>query len=353
MADSNFYRPPLTDLITQLRNDINSRFQQDDILRRTNAEVYSRAVAAAVNSLYGYLDYLAKNMLPDLADEIWLPRHGNLKKCQRKQATAAAGWARWDGVGEVGQIAAGVELQRDDQVTYVTTEAAAAAGDVLRVPVRCTTEGVAGNCDDGRALILVSPVSGLCSRAVADTITDGQDIEDFETWRARIIDRWYYVPQSGADPDYVVWAKNIAGISRAWTYRNMTGAGTVGVMIATADQVDPSPSEVQLQQVRDYIEPKSPVAGSRLSILGPTLKNIDFTILLYPDTAATRASVISEVQAFLQRDGNPQETIYLSRLNEAISVAAGESHHVLISPEADIRLGDKELPVTGAFKWTN
>ncbi|MBL5898548.1 hypothetical protein E0D81_14640 [Lelliottia amnigena] len=54
MADSEFYRPPLPDLITQIRNDILSRFQQDEVLRRTNAEVYSRATAAAVNSLYGY-----------------------------------------------------------------------------------------------------------------------------------------------------------------------------------------------------------------------------------------------------------------------------------------------------------
>lgn len=31
-------------------------------LRRKDAEIYSRVVAAATNTLYGYLDYLAQNM---------------------------------------------------------------------------------------------------------------------------------------------------------------------------------------------------------------------------------------------------------------------------------------------------
>lgn len=352
MADSNFYRPPLPDLITQIRNDIYSRFQGDAVLRRANAEVYSRATAAAVNSLYGYLDYLARNLLPDLADEAWLYRHGNLKKCPRKEPVASAGWVRWDGVDDGLSIKAGVEIQRDDQVTFTASTTTKSAGGIMRVPVTCETAGSAGNTDDGTGMMLVSPVSGLPSRGVADTIKGGADLEDKEQWRARIIDRWYYTPQSGADPDYVEWAESVPGITRAWTLRNWMGPGTVGVLCATDDDTDPLPSEQQIQSVYDYITPKSPVAGSSLFVFGPEVKTIDFQILVNPDNADTRAAVKSEVKAWLKRDGQPEATLEMSRLDEAISAANGEYNHKRIFPDADIVLGDIELPVAGIFTWT-
>lgn len=352
MADSDFYRPPLPTLITQIRNDILSRFRQDEVLRRADAEVYSRATAAAVNTLYGYLDYLARNLLPDLADETWLYRHGNLKKCPRKQPGAATGWARWDGAADNIQIGSGVEIQRDDQVTFITTAAVTASGGVLRVPVECETAGTVGNTDDGITLTLVSPVNGLSSAGVADTITGGTDLEDVEQWRARIIDRWYYVPQSGADPDYVEWAESVPGITRAWTLRNWMGPGTVGVLCATDDDTNPVPSDQQIQDVYDYIAPKSPVASSSLFPFGPTLNTIDFQILLNPDTDDVRAAVQGEVKAWLKRDGQPEATLEMSRLDEAISTATGEYSHKRLAPSADIVLGTTELPVAGVFTWT-
>lgn len=352
MADSDFYRPLLPELITQLRNDILARFQSDDLLRRADAEVYSRAVAAAVNTLYGYLDYLARNILPDEANELWLYRHGNLKKCPRKPAVAASGWARWDGVDDGLSIDEGVELQRDDQMTFITTAAATSAGGTLRVPVECEVAGAGGNTDDGIALSLVSPVTGLSSRAAADSIVGGADLEGVEQWRARIIDRWYYVPQSGSDEDYVIWAESVPGISRAWTFRNWAGLGTVGVMCATDDDTNPVPSDDELQAVYDYILPRSPVAGSALHVFGPALKTVDFRILVNPDTDDVRAAVVSEVKASLKRDGEPGGTIEISRLNEAISEASGEYSHQMLSPEEDIQLADNELPVAGEFTWS-
>ena len=72
MADSGFTRPTLPQLITAVRSDILTRLAADTTLaalRRTDAEVYGRVQAAAVHTVYGYIDYLARNLLPDLADE--------------------------------------------------------------------------------------------------------------------------------------------------------------------------------------------------------------------------------------------------------------------------------------------
>lgn len=46
--------------------------------------LYARVQAVAIHTLYGYIDYLARNILPDLADEDWLTKHGNIKRCPQK-----------------------------------------------------------------------------------------------------------------------------------------------------------------------------------------------------------------------------------------------------------------------------
>ncbi|EHU6243935.1 hypothetical protein KZG16_004664, partial [Salmonella enterica] len=55
MADSQFARPELPQLIATIRSDLLTRFQEDVLLRRMDAEVYARVQAAAVHTLYGYI----------------------------------------------------------------------------------------------------------------------------------------------------------------------------------------------------------------------------------------------------------------------------------------------------------
>ncbi|MBN6398419.1 baseplate J/gp47 family protein [Escherichia coli] len=320
MADSQFYRPGLPQLISMIRSDLLTRFEQDTLLRRMDAEVYARVQAAAVHTLYGYIDYLARNLLPDMCDEDWLYRHARIKRCPRKDAVAARGFVRWDGVEGTPVLPAGTQIQRDDQVTFITTATVTAADGLLRVPVVADEPGSAGNTDDGIAMQLVTPVSGL--------------------------------PSTGyADPDYVIWAKEVQGINRAWTFRHWKGIGTVGVMVATNDPEHPAPDESVINAVRDHILPLAPVAGSGLYVFGATEKVIPMTIALSKDTPQIRAAIKSELNALMFRDGVPEGRMYLSRISEVISLSAGEVAHRLIDPSSDIDLGETELPVLGEITW--
>ncbi|NCH69218.1 baseplate J/gp47 family protein [Cronobacter sakazakii] len=355
MAESGFTRPTLPQLITIVRNDILTRLAADSTLaalRRTDAEVYARVQAAAVHTVYGYIDYLARNLLPDLADEDWLARHANMKRCPRKPATAAAGFARWDGVTANITLDAGVTIQRDDLVSFTTTAAATAAGGVLRVPVLCDTAGAAGNTDDGITLRLVSPVTGLTSAGVADSIQGGADTEDIEDWRSRVIERWYWTPQGGADGDYEVWAKEVPGVTRAWTYRHWMGAGTVGVMVANSDLINPIPDDATVAAAQDHIEPLAPVAGADIYVFAPIPHVVDFRIRLTPDTEEIRYAVIAELRAMMLRDGVPEGTLKPSRISEAISIATGEYSHELLSPTTEVKIERAEIGVVGDIAWT-
>ncbi|EFL3019604.1 DUF2313 domain-containing protein [Escherichia coli] len=290
-------------------------------------------------------------MLPDLCDESWLARHAAMKRCPRKGATAASGYMRWEGVSDGLKVTAGSVIQRDDLVQYTTTDDATSSGGVLRVPIACSSAGAVGNADDGTALILVTPVNGLPSSGVADTLTGGFDTEELETWRARVIERYYWTPQGGADGDYVVWAKEVPGITRAWTYRHWMGTGTVGVMIASSDLINPIPEESTETAARQHIGPLAPVAGSDLYVFRPVAHTVDFHIRVTPDTPEIRAAITAELRSFLLRDGYPQGELKVSRISEAISGAAPSLTRVHQRADALMRELDPRTTTELINRW--
>ncbi|EFB7254188.1 baseplate J/gp47 family protein [Escherichia coli] len=352
MADSEFQRPTLAENINMIRTDLFSRLDVSDTLRRMDEDVRAKVYAAALHTVYGYIDYLAMNMLPDLCDESWLARHAAMKRCPRKAATSATGYMRWDGVNNNLKVTAGAVIQRDDLLTYTVLADAVSSGGVLRAPVSCDKPGAAGNMDDAQALYLVTPVNGLPSVGLADSIVGGFDVEDLEVWRARVLERYYWTPQGGADQDYVTWAKEVPGITRAWTYRHWMGTGTVGVMVASSDPINPIPDQATVDAAQAHIEPLAPVAGADLYVFAAMEKKVDFHIRLTPDTPEIRAAVTAELRSFLLRDGYPEGTLVLSRVNEAISVATGEYSHVLVAPATDTPIDKNELATLGTLSWT-
>lgn len=106
--------------------------------------------AAALHTVYGYIDYLAMNML------LW-------NDVRARGPRQPPWYVRWEGISDGLKVAVGSVIQRDDLVQYTATVDATSSGGVLYVPVVCSTAGAVGNADDGTALILVTPVNGLPS----------------------------------------------------------------------------------------------------------------------------------------------------------------------------------------------
>ncbi|STG49256.1 putative phage baseplate protein [Escherichia coli] len=91
MADSEFQRPTLAENISMLRNDLFARLDVSDTLRRMDEDVRAKVYAAALHTVYGYIDYLAMNMLPDLCDESWLARHAAMNGVRARGPRLPAG----------------------------------------------------------------------------------------------------------------------------------------------------------------------------------------------------------------------------------------------------------------------
>jgi len=348
-----FARPTLTELINRTLSDATSRLSVDELLRRADAEVLARVLAGAAHGLYGYIDWLSRQILPDTSESEWLERHASLWLREgRKPAAESTGEVSFTGVsgsvvpsGTVLTTAAGVQVATTAEVTLTAGTASAAAAAV--------DAGASGNLVAGAPLSLVSPITGVQSTATVASggLTGGANIEDDEALRARVIARIQQPPQGGCAYDYEAWTLQVEGVTRAWVYPQELGLGTVTVRFVRDDDSSLIPDAAEVATVQAYIDALRPVTA-QVTVVAPTAVPLNITITdLTPDTAAVRAAIEAEIIDLLRREAVPGGTILLSHLREAISIAAGESDHVLTSPVANVTHATGELAVLGTITW--
>lgn len=348
-----FQRPELATLISRAQADIESRLPGADArLRRTLLGVLARIHAGSVHALYGYLDWLAKQLMVDTAEVEHLERWASIWGVARKAAAQASGDVTFTGTDGV-TIPAATVLARADGVEYATDADVTIAGGTATAAVTAAEGGADGNADAASSLSLVSPIAGVNSAATvaAGGLTGGTDTEADEDLRTRVLRRIQQPPHGGADFDYVAWALEVAGVTRAWVYPAELGLGTVTVRFMMDDTyADGIPQAADVTAVQDYIDALRPVTAA-LTVVAPVAVALDLTIALEPNTATVQAAVQAELEDLLQREAEPGATILLSHLREAISIAAGETDHDLVSPAADVTHSTGEIPVLGTITW--
>lgn len=350
----SFTRPTLAELADRISSDIEARFPgADSRLRHSVLGTLARVTAGAMHGLYGHLDFLADQLLPDSAESEYLRRWGGVYGVTIKAATAAAGSAAITGTNDT-LVEAGTLLQRGDGVEYATTADAVIAAGVATLLLDAVLPGAAGSAVTGVKLTFVSPIAGIGAEAVVAEpgLIGGEDEETDDAYRARLLARIRQPPQGGARSDYERWGLEVAGVTRVWVYPEWLGAGTVGVTFVMDGREDPIPLAGDVEIVAAYLDPLRPVTAE-VVVFAPTPEPLDLEISgLDPDNAETQAAVAEEIRDLLFREAAPGGTILISHLREAISVAAGERDHVLVSPIANIAHAPGHLATLGEITWT-
>lgn len=348
-----FNRPTPTEILHRLEVELNAAFPGADAkLRQSVESVLARMQAMSSHEMYGYIDWIAKQILPDTADAEVLDRHSTLWGVPRKASTAATGAITFTGTTGI-TIPAGAVLRRADNAEYTLDADVTLAGGTGTGQVSASVAGADGNAVVGAKLNLTSPVAGVQSQTtVAGAgLTGGTDTESDADLRRRIIARIQQPPHGGADHDYVAWALAVAGVTRAWVYPLQYGLGTVGVtfvMDNKAGTIIPSAGEVT--DVQDYIDTQRPVTAD-VTVFAPVAVPVNFQINLSPNTVAVQNAIKAELEDFFRREAKPGGTLYISRIREAISTAAGEFDHVLVAPAANVVMAFGQMPVIGTWTW--
>ncbi len=346
-----YNRPPITDLITRTRNDVVSRLPDPDVLRRSNADVYARALAGAAHGLYGYIDWLSNQLIYDTADGDMLERWASIWGVSRKPATTATGQVTFTG-NNGATIPAGSELMAFDGVTYETDVNAIIASGIAIVNVTALEAGIAGNRTAGQLVSLQSVVAGVTSSVTAGELTGGANIESDDALRSRLLSRIKRQPQGGARHDYESWALSVPGVTRAWVYPQELGAGTVSVRFMMDDTYPTGiPLSGDIAAVEAAIEPMRPVTAN-VFVSAPVAVPLNFTITgLNPSNATVKAAIEAELKDLIFREASPGGTIYLSHIREAISTSAGEVDHALTVPSANVVLNAGLISTMGTITW--
>lgn len=347
-----FTRPTLPQLIERNITDMESRLPGTDArLRRSNLNVLARMMAGSVHGLYGALEYLSRQVFPDTADAEHLDRWASIWGITRKVAVAASGPVTLTGVaGSI--VSAATVLARSDGAEFTVNADTTLVGGSANANVTAALAGAAGNTAAASALSFVTPVAGVSTTATvaAAAIVNGSDTETDTSLRERLVARIQDVPQGGADFDYVNWAKEVSGVTRAWVYPQELGAGTVTVRFVRDDDASPIPDAAEVAAVQAYIDARRPVTAV-VAVVAPTAVPLNFTIAVTPNTAAVKATVEAELRDLIRREAVPGGTLLLSHIREAISLAAGETNYTMTAPSADVALTLGQLTTFGAITW--
>ncbi|EKN3738783.1 TPA: baseplate J/gp47 family protein [Yersinia enterocolitica] len=356
------YKPPaLSTLLARGQADIESRlpgtFAQP---RFSTAGAIAFANAGNTAGLHDHLAWTSRQIIPHLADEDKLLEHCEFWGVWRKPAATAAGFLTVTLVSN-SVIPQGTRWQRPDGVLFESVAEVRAGAGTVAVAVVALDAGKNGNTAANVVLELVSAVAFVQSKALVSqtTISGGAELESIDSLGVRLLFRVQYPPSGGNQFDYVRWALECAGVTRAWCIPRYRGYGTVGVMFVLDEEVNIFPTPQDIARVKDYLtahinpvtnQVEGKTIGAELIVESPKPLPLNPVIRIVPNTEEVRAAVIDSLNnyiATLPRGG----TALLSQLRATISNAPGETDNTVISPVADQYAAENELFVLGNIAW--
>ncbi len=348
-----FARPTLSEIIDRIKSDIETRLETGKLLANSFLCIIATALGGATHLLHGHIQWATRQLFPDQAEQEYLERWASIWGVERTAAVFATGSVDFTGTDGT-LIPTGTRVKRSDGVFYLTTASASIAGGTATIAAEAVNAGADGNADAGTSLSMVTSIAGVDTSAAvsAGGFTNGANAEGDESLRLRLLDRIQQPPHGGAEFDYVKWAKEVSGVTRAWAYELGDGVGTVTVTFVLDGEEDIIPDAAKVQEVQDYIDDPSrrPVTAD-VTVFAPTAVPLDFTIALTPNTAEVQASVEVSLRELLKRDAEPGGTILISRIREAVSGAAGEIDNEVQDPTADVTHSAGEIATFGEITW--
>jgi uncharacterized phage protein gp47/JayE len=360
-----FTRPTLKQIIDRIEGDLKTGLSLTTILKKSFLAVMAKALGGASHTLHGAIEDTKDQFFPDTANDTNLLRWANIFGINRLDATFAV--LTVDVVGTTGNtLPAGTIVQRADGLQFtVDVETVIGAAATVSVSITASEAGEDYNTSNASTLTFLSPISGIESEVtVTATTTEADDQETIEALRTRVLERIRNVPSGGTVNDYIAFAK-VVGVTRVWILPNNEGQGTVGVSFVEDDEDPIIPSAAKVQEVQDAIDLQKPITA-QVNVFAPNELQMNPTIQIKPNTAAVQAAVTEELNDLLLREAqvrnavDPEEVgigttfdgvISLSKINEAISIAAGEEDHVVVSPVADVTPLDGGLVTLGTITF--
>ena len=237
-------------------------------------------------------------------------------------------------------------------------------GGPTTVPVEATASGALGNATGGSPVRLVEDVAGVVAEAeITDDITNAAEPETNDQLLQRLLQRLRFPPKGGGHGDYVRWALENKGVTRAWEFETNGLVDELGyitvryVRDGTYDADPMFPSNVSDRNaVAAHIKGKMPT-GLRLVVPQPDgdppnppeygPQALDPTIKIKPNTFTVRTAVKRAIRVALTRARIGPSTFPVSLLVNALSNEELVQGFEIMDPGGNVEIDELRVLVLG------
>ncbi len=311
------------------------------------------AAAAQVCALYAQADWVARQAFPQTAQGEYLDRHAQLRGLERKGAVAAQGTVRFT-AGEAMQqdrlIPQGTVCMTTGLVRFETTKAGyILAGELTAdVPVQALEAGTAGNVGAGTITDMAVAPMGIASCTNPQPCAGGEDAEEDEALRERVLDTFLRLPNGANAAFYEQGALSFEGVSAAAVVPRPRGTGSVDVVVASTAGL---PDQELLGQLTDYFQSRREIAVD-VQVRAPETVQVNVAVQVQAQNGWNEEQVRAQAEQALREYFTGKllgQRVLLAKLGDIIYTCDGVENYAIASPTADVSVQADQLPVLGTL----
>ena len=311
------------------------------------------AAAAQIHSLLLQAQWVLAQSFPQTAQGEYLERLAALRGIRRSVATCATGSLRFgvsDAVSGDLTICSGTTCMTDTGIRFATTEDAVLTAGTLYVDVSAMAlePGRAGNVAANTVTIMAAMPTGIKACTNPAAFSGGDDAEDDESLRARLLDSFIRLPNGANAAYYEQTALSFPGVAAARAVGRPRGVGSVDVYVATDAGI---PDEELLEAIGAYLQARREISVD-LQVLSPEEESVTVTVAL----KAAQGYTFDEAKA--QADDALRGAFTGSRLGRGVTLAElgdllyhleGVENYRFTAPTADVAASPTVLPRLGTL----
>ena len=311
------------------------------------------AAAAQIHGLLLQAQWVLAQSFPQTAQGEYLERLAALRGIRRSVATCATGSLRFgvsDAVSGDLTIRSGTTCMTDTGIRFATTEDAVLTAGALYVdvPAMALEPGRAGNVAANTVTIMAAMPTGIKACTNPAAFSGGDDAEDDESLRARLLDSFIRLPNGANAAYYEQTALSFPGVAAARAVGRPRGVGSVDVYVATDAGI---PDEELLEAIDAYLQARREISVD-LQVLSPEEESVTVTVAL----KAAQGYTFDEAKA--QADDALRGAFTGSRLGRGVTLAElgdllyhleGVENYRFTAPTADVAASPTVLPRLGTL----
>lgn len=340
--------------INEIYNELKSAFETESGIELNDGgdmALRFRALAAQLVSLQAQAEFVQRQCFPQTAGGDALDTHALQRGLYRTAAQRAHGTLRFSLNGAVAAditVPEGTRCIAPDETEFeVTSDTVISAGSTYcDAPAEAVEAGAKGNVPADTVIFMALPPVGVAAVTNPAAFSGGRDAESDEELRARVMDSFGNIINSGNAAYYKNQALAVDGVVAATVQPRKRGRGTVDVTVATESGV---PTTQILGRVSSNMNGRREICVD-VDVKAPTTQAVDVDADIYTEDGYDANAVQLQVENAVRAHFSGRllgKGVYMAELNSLIFGVQGVKNCILNEPLTDLAASPSVLPVLG------